>query len=104
MLLWALGLAIRHWALAGILGVLLRILGGEGGGWGGCCQVLQIQTLLQTKKFPFFTPKIHTRFQTRPLRNDIIITLERQQNRFLKIHFEFASDFSFSLPHLELKR
>ena len=28
MLLWALGLAISHWALAGIRGVLLRILGG----------------------------------------------------------------------------
>lgn len=28
MLLWALGLAIRHWALAGIRGVLLRIVGG----------------------------------------------------------------------------
>ena len=28
MLLWALGLAIRHWALAGIRGVLPRIVGG----------------------------------------------------------------------------
>ena len=31
-----------------------------------------------------------------------ILILEQQQNRFLKIHFEFAY-FSFFLGHLELK-
>ena len=94
MLLWALGLAIRHWALAGIRGVLLRIVGG------GALPGSPNPDPTSDQEIPIF----HTRFQTRPLRNDVIITLERQQNRFLKIHFEFASDFSCFLVHLELKR
>ena len=94
MLLWALGLAIRHWALAVIRGVLLRIRGG------GVLPGSPNPDPTSDQEIAIF----HTRFQTRPLRNDIIITLERQQNRFLKIHFEFASDFSCFLVHLELKR
>ena len=94
MLLWALGLAIRHWAFAGIRGVLLRILGG------GVLPGSPNPDPTSDQEIAIF----HTRFQTWPLRNDIIITLERQQNRFLKIHFEFASDFSCFLVHLELKR
>ena len=107
MFLWALGLAIRHWALVGISGVLLRILGGEGGGGRGVLPGSPNPDPSSDQEIPIF----HTRFQTwplksitRPLRNDIIITLERQQNIFLKIHFEFASDFSCFLVHLELKR
>ena len=94
MLLWALRLAIRHWALAGIREVLLRILGG------GVLPGSPNPDPTSDQEIPIF----HTRFQTRPPRNDVIITLERQQNIFLKIHFEFASDFSFFLIHLELKR
>ena len=94
MLLWALGLAIRHWALAGIRGVLPRIL------VGGVLPGSPNPDPTSDQEIAIF----HSRFQTRPLRNDIIITLERQQNRFLKIHFEFASDFSCFLVHLELKR
>ena len=94
MFLWALGLAIRHWALAGIRGVLLRILGG------GVLPGSPNPDPTSDQEIPIF----HTRFQTWPLRNDVIITLERQQNIFLKIHFEFASDFSCFLVHLELKR
>ena len=88
MLLWALGLAIR------IRGVLLRILGG------GVLPGSPNPDPTSDQEIAIF----HTRFQTRPLRNDIIITLERQQKRFLKIHFEFASDFSCFLVRLELKR
>ena len=94
MLLWALGLAIKHWALAGIRGVLLRILGG------GVLPGSPNPDPTSDQEIAIF----HTRFHTWPLRNDIIITLERQQNIFFKIHFEFASDFSFFLVHLELKR
>ena len=94
MLLWALGLAIRHWALAGIRGVLLRIVGG------GVLPGSPNPDPTSDQEIAIF----HTRFQTWPLRNDIIITSERQQNIFFKIHFEFASDFSFFLVHLELKQ
>ena len=94
MLLWTLALAIRHWALAGIRGLLLRILGG------GVLPGSPNPDPTSDQEIAIF----QTRFQTWSLRNDIIITLERQQNIFLKIHFEFASDFSFFLVHLELKR
>ena len=92
MLFWALGLAIGHWTLAGTRGVLLRILGGG---------------VLPGSPNPDPTSDqeiaiCHTSFQTLPLRSDITITLERQQKIFLKIHFKFASDFSFFLVHLEL--
>ena len=91
---------------------------GEGGGgysWefllGVCRSVLQILTLFQTKKCHFSHPfsdlasKIHIRFQTcrrsqnatclftKTEINYIIIwllRLERQQNDFLIIHFEFT--------------
>ena len=94
MLLWALGLAIRYWALAGLRGLFLRILGG------GVLPGSPNPNPTSDQEIAIF----HTRFQTWPLRNDIIITLERQQNIFLKIHFEFAPDFSSFLVHLELKR
>ena len=62
--------------------------GGGTPGSGGCCLVLQILTLFQTKKCHFPSPfshqtsKIHTRFQTCPLgRNYVIITKIRAQKR-----------------------
>ena len=57
----------------------------------------------------------HTRFQAWPLESilvfrpglkeigSLLLRLEQQQKRFLKIYFEFAY-FSFFLTHLELKR
>ena len=49
-----------------------------------CRQVLQNLILFQAKNVI-----IYTRFQTWPLRNNVIITykLEQQQKRFLKTHF-----------------
>ena len=43
-----------------------------------------------------------TRFQVKEIFS-LLLTLERQQKRFLKTHFEFAY-FSFLLIHLERKR
>ena len=43
-----------------------------------------------------------TRFQVKEILS-LLLTLERQQKRFLKTHFEFAY-FSFFLIHLERKR
>ena len=54
MLLWALGLAIRHWALAGIRGVLLRIVGG------GVLPGSPNPDPTSDQEIPIF----HTRFQT----------------------------------------
>ena len=59
MLLWALGLAIRHWALAGISGVLLRILGG------GVLPGSPNPDPTSDQEIPIF----HTRFQTWPLKS-----------------------------------
>ena len=79
----------------------MRILGG------GVRPVPQILSLLQPKEchyphpFSDLASKIHTRFQTWPLRNNVIIRTATK--KFLKIHFEFAN-FSFFLTHLELKR
>ena len=59
--------------------------------WGCAARFLQILTLFQTKKY-HFCKKIMP----------LLLRLEQQHKRFLKIHFEFAY-FSFFLTHLELK-
>ena len=56
--------------------------------------------VISDQKMSFFTSVL------RPGLREIIssqLRLEQQQNRFLKIHFEFAY-FSFFLTHLELKQ
>ena len=59
MLVLALGLAIRHWALAGIRGVLLRILGG------GVPPGSPNPDPTSDQEIAIF----HTRFQTWPLKS-----------------------------------
>ena len=68
-------------------------LGGTPGNlWWACAAwFLQILTLFQTKKYHFWK-------EIMPL----LLRLEQQHKRFLKIHFEFAY-FSFFLTHLGLK-
>ena len=79
-----------------------------------CRPGLEIVTLFQTKKLPFFTAvsdlasKIHTRFKTWPLlvRNYVIITqitTAIKKKTFLQMDFEFAF-FSFFPIHLDLKQ
>ena len=68
---------------------------GGGGGWcfGGCVPPGS------SKSWPYFRPKnIIFAKEIMPL----LLRLEQQHKRFLKIHFEFAY-FSFFLTHLELK-
>ena len=65
---------------------------------GLCRTVVQILILFQTKKSHFPHPSSDL-----PEAEIILLRLERQQKRFLKIHFEFAY-YSFLLVHLELKR
>ena len=83
-------------------GVLLRVLGGGGG---GCREILQVLTLFQTKKANFPDPfsdqafKICTRFQTWPLGrsnviNNVIITQIRSQTKKL---FKSISNSQVSL-------
>ena len=75
---------------------------------GVCCPLLQILTLLQTKKCHFPNPfsnqtsKIHTCTQSWPSgRNYVIITLiECKQKKILQIHLDLTY-FSFFLTHLE---
>ena len=72
-----------------------------------CRPVLQILTPFQTKICHFPHPcsdrasKIHTLFQTCPLRNYVIIALIRRPTKgFLKSHFEFAY-YPFYFIHLK---
>ena len=67
---------------------------------GLCRTVVQILILFQTKKSHFPHPSSDLPEAEIML---LLLRLERQQKRFLKIHFEFAY-YSFLLTHLELKR
>ena len=67
---------------------------------GLCRTVVQILILFQTQKSHF--PHSSSDLPEAEIML-LLLRLERQQKRFLKIHFEFAY-YSFLLIHLELKR
>ena len=64
---------------------------------GVCRPVLQILTLFQTKKMSF-----SARFQTWPLRNDVIITYMNKSSNILKYFLKFISISRISLSFLLL--
>ena len=96
--------ACRHPLLYKDLFSLITLLKPGGYSWefvvGLCRTVVQILILFQTKNSHFPHPLSDLAEAEIMLS---LLRLERQQKRFLKIHFEFAY-YSFLLIYLELKR